>query len=147
MKVKYSLFFATLLSILTCCGFQAAAQKDYLLGSDSCDDISRGHFFAMAKSLKSRMDEHQDFSAQDAIQLIRIYNSMSLTIIAEDSSHATLVNDYKYEFRRNYYKKFAQKYHHGIGKGFTSYLLDLDIYVGLPMAVRCRDYYSIQDNR
>jgi hypothetical protein len=75
--------------------------------------------------------------------MIRIYNTAFDAIVADDSSHRQLISGYRRIFKERYFDLLAKKYDLAFGKGGSTYLKELDIYVGFASPVRCRDMYLI----
>jgi hypothetical protein len=108
-----------------------------------CDTLTREFFFTLAKSIKTDMDGHEEMSVLQVIKIVKVYNTLHLSEIANDEKYSKLATEFKETFQKEYLNKIVKTLDCSYGKGMTIYSKKHDLYVGIGTEFRCKDVYVI----
>jgi len=111
--------------------------------NDKCDTITKNDFFKIAREVKQKMDNHVIFTTEKSIIMVKVYNTMHQTFIANDVERKSFIEDYKNIFLKEYLAKINKQLECSFGKGMTVYSKKYDLYVGIGSSFRCRDIYTV----
>jgi hypothetical protein len=146
MKLLPVILLRLYLSILTmsCTSTEQADTQD-IPGKESkkCDTVTREKFFSMAKEMKTIMDKNEQVSTENAVKMIKLYNTMAYESINSDRLYKDFVAAFIKKFDKDYLVKLSEQLGYTYGKGMTIYLKQYDLYIGGSMHYRCEDIFTV----
>ncbi len=112
--------------------------------SEKCDTItSKSLFRNVIKGIEC-MDSVKNLSTDQAVMLIKTYNTLFIVSIAKNAREECIYDFYKKKFRERFITKDkGNEIGLTIGKRFSTYSSMYDLYVGEGTATRCRDIYIV----
>jgi hypothetical protein len=111
--------------------------------NDVCDSITNDSFLIIAKGIKQKMNNHNKFSIEESIIMVKVYNTMHQELIVNDKKVVGFITDYKKMFLKEYMPQVNKQLECSYGKGMTVYSKKHDLYIGIGSIYRCRDIYTI----
>lgn len=111
--------------------------------NDKCDTITKNDFFRIAREVKQKMDNHDIFTTEKSITMVKVYNTIHQTFIANDIERESFIADYKKIFLKEYLAQINRQLECSYGKGMTVYSKKYDLYVGVGSSFRCSDIYTV----
>jgi hypothetical protein len=109
-----------------------------------CDSLSKKDFFSIAKNIKRLMDKHYSLSILNVEKMVKIYNTIYITDIKNDTLNSNhFLEKFRIEFDSYYYNILKKEYDLKYDKGGTLYLSKIDLYIGIGSTYGCKDIYII----
>jgi len=129
-----------------CLFFSATVLQAQAGNSSGCDSISRQAFTALTGEIAQAAAHHKTLTDIEATNLVKLYNTYTANagIRKEDSLNAEQpLRKAVHAFDAYYYNIFKEKYNLKYAKGGALYLSKLDVWIGVTMTWRCRDFFWI----
>jgi hypothetical protein len=111
--------------------------------STRCDTMTKESFFILARKVREDMDSRKEMSFEQATEMVKVYNTLHLTEIANDEKQSNFSNEFTEIFLQKHLNKIVQVLECSYGKGMTIYSRKHDLYVGIGTEFRCKDVYTI----
>ena len=146
--MKIIILLGTLLTTYGICytlGCTNRTAKTLNLNSDilACDTVTKDNFLKISQDFKAQMDKHDTFTIAQCIVLVKIYNTMHQSDLANDKLKESFISDFKNVFSKGYLSFINKRLDCTYGKGMTIYSKKYDLYVGIGSVYRCQDRYTI----
>jgi hypothetical protein len=115
---------------------------------NTCDTITKAQFWKMVKTSKQEMDERKDFSIDDCLNLIKIYNTLFLFEDSVNISKKKLIKGYQKIFEGVYWRFFNSKFKYSYSKYSDMFLTDFDITIRSRFSllygpISCKDMFTV----
>jgi len=125
-----------ILNVWVSCFGIVTAQKN-TNSNEACDSLTKKQFFVMARGFKKEIDRHEELSIEKTKKVIRVYNTMFLDSISNDSSDTVFVKNFQREIDRYSWRIWFMKFSNSISKFGALYLKKLNLSVlDLPDIIR-----------
>jgi len=107
------------------------------------DTLLKQNFFKEVKKIKNEMVAKKTFTNDQAVRLVKVYNTLHLPDLYGDVEHSKLINEFLTVLRSKYLKKILHQLHFGIGRNMSLYSSRYDLFMEPGTETRNKDRIQV----